>query len=74
MTEAVKAVNEYAFTKLGFEKIRTSHAAPNIGSRRIKEKTGSRHVGMWEEKFVGGVFPAEIWELTRDDWERWKKS
>ncbi len=71
MTEAVKPVMDYAFESLGFEALVFTNAAGNIGSRRIKEKTGARLVAVEAAEFVDPAFTThEIWRLTRADWRR----
>jgi ribosomal-protein-alanine N-acetyltransferase len=71
MTEAVKPVMDYAFESLGFEKLLFSNALGNLRSRRIKEKTGAKLLGIRESKFVDPTLTfAETWELTKEDWIR----
>lgn len=73
MTEAVAAVNDFAFAQAGFKKLIISNAKPNRGSTRIKQKTAARLIGRGSERFVAGVLPTEIWELRKEDWEGWRK-
>jgi len=40
----------------------------NTASRRISEKQGMRVVDRVERDFVCGRLPAEIWEITADEW------
>jgi len=69
MTEAVKSVNDLAFNELGFETLVFSNAKENIRSRRIKEKTGAKLIGVEPAEFVDSAFTEqEIWELTKQDW------
>ncbi len=68
MSEASAAVTEYWFTVLGRTVLRVPKAAPNIGSRRLSERTGMRLIGTDEGRFVGGVFPKETREITREEW------
>ena len=71
MTEAVEPVMDYAFDVLGFEKLVFTNAVGNIGSRRIKEKTGARMVDVRPQAFVDPRFREhEIWELTKEEWNR----
>jgi RimJ/RimL family protein N-acetyltransferase len=74
VTEAVLAVNDYAFNKAGFEKLTISNAKANIGSSRIKQKTGMRRVGEKMTDFISGRLPSEIWEITKEEWEAWKRA
>ena len=68
MTEAVIAVNDYCFDVLGFPVLRAPKAVLNVASRRISEKTGMRVVATVERDYVSGRFPAEIWEITAEEW------
>ncbi len=73
MTEAVAAVNDYWFDVLGFKVLRAPKAVANIASRRISEKTGMRLIATLERDYVSGRLPAEIWEITAEEWRNWKK-
>lgn len=73
MTEAVIAVNDFWFDVLGFTMLRVPKAVANITSRRISEKTGMRIVATEERDFVCGRLPAEIWELTADEWHAFRQ-
>ena len=73
MTEAVAAVNDYWFEVLGFKVLRAPKAAANIASRRISEKTGMHVIATLERDYVSGRLPAEIWEITADEWRNWKR-
>ena len=69
MTEAVTAVNDFAFKVLEMPVMRLSNALPNIGSRKLKERSGAVLVEIKPEgSFVGGMYPEEIWELTAEEW------
>ncbi len=71
MTEAVAPITDYAFTKLGFEKLIFANAVGNIGSRRVKEKSGAKLIGTEPAKFVDPKFTEhELWELTKEDWSK----
>ncbi len=69
MTEAVTAVNDFAFDVLKMPLMRLGNAVPNLGSRRIKEKSGAVLVDVIPDvPFVSGVFPEEVWEITAETW------
>jgi [ribosomal protein S5]-alanine N-acetyltransferase len=69
MTEAVEPVMDYAFNELGFEKLFFANAVGNIGSHRVKEKTGAKLLRVEPAKFVDPQFTEhEIWELKKEDW------
>lgn len=73
MTEAVIAVNDYCFEVLGFRCLRVPKAVANVTSRRISEKTGMRVIGTEERDFIAGRLPAEIWEITANEWRAQRK-
>ncbi len=69
MTEAVELVMDYAFNELEFSSLIFANALGNIGSRRIKEKTGAKLLRVEPAKFVDPKFTEhEIWELKKVDW------
>jgi RimJ/RimL family protein N-acetyltransferase len=72
MTEAVAAANDYWFDVLGFHVLRAPKATANIASRRISEKTGMRVIASLERDYVCGRLPAEVWEITAEEWRNWK--
>jgi [ribosomal protein S5]-alanine N-acetyltransferase len=74
MTEAVAAVNDYWFDVLGFKVLRAPKAVANIASRRISEKTGMHMIATLERDYVSGRLPAEIWEITAEEWRNWKRN
>lgn len=73
MTEASDAVTAYWFEVLGKPLLRAPKAVANSGSRKISERGGMRVVGIEERGFVSGRQPAEIWEITRDEWQAWRR-
>lgn len=69
MEEAARAVNEHAFTVLGFEKLNFDNALGNIPSRRIKEKTGAKLICVRPASLVDTTIKEmEVWELTKEAW------
>ncbi len=72
MTEAVITVTGYWFEALGFPVLRVPKAVANVGSRRISEKTGMRVVEVGEGDYVSGRLPTEVWEITANEWRRWR--
>ena len=68
MSEACDAVTDYWFEVLKFPVLRAPKAVANTASRRISEKQGMRVVDRVERDFVCGRLPAEIWEITADEW------
>ncbi len=68
MTEAADTVMDYWFDVLQFPVLRTNKAVDNKSSSRISAKQGMRLVGLEERDFVCGSLPAEIWEITAEEW------
>jgi RimJ/RimL family protein N-acetyltransferase len=73
MTEAATRINDHAFDDLGFEVLYFGNAKSNIGSRKIKEKTGAVYVGTRPFKYVDpSVTESENWKLTKEDWLKFR--
>ena len=70
MSEAVSAVNDFAFRTLGIECFYACNAATNVASRRVKQKTGAELVGYIELAHHSGQTLAEKWRVTRENWLR----
>jgi RimJ/RimL family protein N-acetyltransferase len=70
MTEAISAVNDFAFRTLGIESFYVCNAATNAASRRVKQKTGAEFVGYVELAHHNGQSRTEKWRVTREDWLR----
>jgi RimJ/RimL family protein N-acetyltransferase len=73
MTEAVIAVTDYWFHDLGFSLLRVPKALANLPSRRISEKTGMRCVASFERDYVSGRLPAQLWEITAEEWRAYRE-
>ena len=74
MSEACETVTDYWFNVLGFSVLRVPKAIPNVASRRISEKQGMRVIAKMERDYVGGRFPAELWEITAEEWNSRKRN
>ena len=68
MSEACDAVTDFWFETLKFPALRAPKAIQNAASRRISEKQGMRIIAIEERDYVSGRFPAEIWEITAEEW------
>jgi ribosomal-protein-alanine N-acetyltransferase len=68
MSEAVAAVNDFAFRTLGIESFHVCNVASNAASRRVKQKTGAEFVGHIELLHHNGQSKAERWKMTREGW------
>jgi ribosomal-protein-alanine N-acetyltransferase len=69
MTEAADAVTDFWFDVLKCPVLRIPKAAANVASRRVSEKQGMRLVATEERNYVSGRMPAEIWEITAEEWK-----
>jgi len=72
MSEACAWANDFWFETLGFPVLRVAKAAANTASRRISQKQGMRLTGLVEKDYVAGRAPAEVWEITVEEWRAWK--
>ncbi len=70
MSQAVEVVTEFWFKTLNRLVLHAPKAAANVRSRRISERGGMRLTETVERDYVSGRLPAEIWEITRDEWRR----
>ena len=70
MSEAAEAVTKFWFETLGRPVLHAPKAAANVRSRRISERSGMRLTARVERDYVSGRLPAEIWEITRDEWRK----
>ena len=68
MTEASDAVTDFWFNTLKFPVLRVPKAIANTASRRISQRQGMRVVDTVERDYVSGRLPAEIWEITAEEW------
>jgi ribosomal-protein-alanine N-acetyltransferase len=73
MTEASDVVTDFWFNTLKFPRLRVPKAVANQASRRISEKQGMRVVAVVERDYVCGRLPAEIWEITAEEWNARKQ-
>jgi len=70
MGEAVEVTQDFMFFEYAWEAFMTRNAHSNVGSRRLKEKSGAKLVRV-EEKPCGHMDgPTEIWEITRENWDK----
>jgi [ribosomal protein S5]-alanine N-acetyltransferase len=72
MSEVADAITDYWFDALGRDVLRVYKAIENSGSRRISEKSGMRVIDRFERDFVCGRLPAEQWEVTAEEWRRYR--
>ena len=68
MTEAIIAVQDFLFFDRGIESFIVLNAKTNKRSRRVKEKTGARYLGMAKLDHHEGISDAVKWEVIRESW------
>jgi ribosomal-protein-alanine N-acetyltransferase len=69
-TEACRAATAFWFDVIKLPVLRVGKAVANEASRRISVREGMRLVATEERDFVAGHLPAEVWELTAEEWRR----
>jgi len=74
MTEAVAAVNDFAFRTLGVESFYVCNVASNSASRRVKQKTGAEFIGYVKLLHRNGQSKSEQWKVTRENWLGWSQA
>jgi len=74
MSEACDAVTDYWFAVLKFPVLRVAKAMGNTASRRISIRQGMRMIATEERQFVSGRLPAEVWEITAEEWHKQGKN
>jgi RimJ/RimL family protein N-acetyltransferase len=74
MTEASDAVTDFWFNTLKYPVLRVPKAIANTASRRISEKQGMRVIATVERDYVSGRLPAEIWEISAEEWRKRRRS
>ncbi len=68
MSEACSPVTDYWFNDLDQPVLRVVKAVANQPSRRISERSFMRMAATFQHDFVSGRLPAELWEITREEW------
>jgi ribosomal-protein-alanine N-acetyltransferase len=68
MTEACEAVTDFWFEVLNLPVLRVRKAVANEASRRISERQGMHVIERTERDYVCGRLPAELWEITAEEW------
>ncbi|MET3613374.1 RimJ/RimL family protein N-acetyltransferase [Rhizobium aquaticum] len=72
-SEGALALLDWGFASAGYEKIVACTMAINLGSRRVMEKLGMRHVRTVEvtSSSIPGADEGEVWyEVSRTEWRR----
>lgn len=69
MTEALRAVLEFGFTKLNLNRIEAQHESDNPASGRVMMKAGMRHEGKLRQRLYnkGRYTDVELYAILRQD-------
>lgn len=70
MTEACHAVTDYWFNVLNREVLRAPKAVVNERSKKVSQRSGMRLIRVQKGEYVAGELDTELWEITREEWER----
>lgn len=68
MTEAVSAINDWVFSHTSLTELLVYNVASNIGSRRVKQKTGAEYVHTVIQDYHCGDCESEVWRIDREEW------
>ena len=70
MTEALKTIIDLAFSKIGLNRIESTHYVGNEGSGRVMQKCGMRCEGkaLQEVKIKGIFYDVVHYAILREDW------
>ncbi len=63
-------MTDFWFNTLHREVLRAPKARDNEGSRKISMNSGMRLIRVEKQQFTAGMLDAELWEITRDEWNR----
>ena len=69
MTEALKAVLEYAFTELNLNRVEAQHELSNPSSGRVLEKVGMKYEGCMRQRIYnkGKYVDVAVYAILRED-------
>lgn len=72
MTEALKAVIDFLFSKVHVNRIDSRHDPKNISSGRVMQKCGLKYEGTLRKNEVNntGIVDSCIYSILRDEWDK----
>lgn len=75
MSEALRVVLEFGFTRLGLNRIEAQHEMDNPASGRVMQKAGMQHEGTLRQRLYnkGRFVDVELYAMLRSDFEGGKK-
>jgi len=74
VTEALKAVLNFAFTSVGFNRIEAYHSINNPASGKVMQKAGMTFEGMAKQKYrsITGFEDSNMYSIIKEDFDRMK--
>ena len=72
MMEASTVVTDFWFETLDRPLLRVPKAIVNVRSSKLSERMNMRRAARMERRYVSGQLPAELWEITRAEWTRYR--
>lgn len=75
MTEALTAVEAFAFEEVGFNRLEAFHSVNNPASGRVMQKGGMRFEGTARQKYVAntGAQDCSMYAVLKEDWTALKQ-
>ena len=70
MTEACRIVTDFWFNSLNREVLRAPKASGNDASKKISLNDGMRLIQTGKKQYIEGELDSELWEITREEWNR----
>ena len=70
MSEAITATQDFLFFEHGMEKFIVTNVKTNEASRKVKQKTGAKFIGMQKLMHHNGIDDSELWEVTSENWTK----
>ncbi|MCD8494009.1 MAG: GNAT family N-acetyltransferase [Alphaproteobacteria bacterium] len=74
MTEALTPIQDFIFNELNVESFIVCNAEGNIGSRRVKKKTGAEFLDYIHLPHHNGTDRSERWIVTKESWLKTRKT
>jgi ribosomal-protein-alanine N-acetyltransferase len=72
MTEALTAVEDYLFAKVGFNRLQAVHDVQNPASGRVMQKSGMIREGVlraYSNNNRGNAIDVAMWSILRSEWK-----
>lgn len=72
ITEALKAILDFAFETIGFNRIETYHSINNPASGRVMQKSGMTFEGLAKQKYksISGFEDSKMYSILKEDFKR----